>query len=426
MTSAGLNLPSLGFLVQDGGRIHETGSAPQDAAEAPELRPTPRATVRSPALGLGSSSPLMYTPRRSGSYKRVRRGAIAGALKRRESFEDVQDLGIRHSSKLHTVEQSASETLNSRMQAQRRRSVNCELDVSIHNAAEDDNLRLQAACDKMAEYLARLKSGSLILEVGSRCGEFTLMISKRFPELYVQPTEGTGETSPALFVLLQQRLGPESRSEPPRLASPRRSAVAVSRRHTTLSHAAQTAPQPSSRVLPPRFLDTTATAGWKQKLSSTQDIHCVFAVNVVQYLSQDSLHRFMQGCWYALKAGGILLMCGPFIDHGEASDDVVVYNGALKVFAQAHQEKAGREREYGWSCHETSLIERLGKKIGFEMLSVEEVPYTNWLLLVLKRMKYAIPQHLQGEMKNIVRAPRNAAARYSSGDGHGRSRGNVD
>jgi len=423
VTSAGLNLPSLGFLVQDGGRIHETGSVPQDAAEAPELRPTPRAAVRSPALVLGSSSPLMYAPRRSGSHKRVRRGGIAGALKRRESFEDVQDLGIRHSSKLHTVEQSASETLNSRMQAQRRRSVNCELDVSIHNAAEDDNLRLQAACDKMAKYLARLKSGSLVLEVGSRCGEFTLMISKRFPELYVQPTEGTGETSPALFVLLQQRLGPESRSEPPHLASPRRSAVAVPRRHM---NAAQTAPQPSSRVLPPRFLDTTATGGWKQKLSTTQDIHCVFAVNVVQYLSQASLHRFMQGCWNALKAGGVLLMCGPFIDHGEASDSVIVYDGALKVFAQAYQEKAaGREREYGWGCHETGLIERLGKKIGFEMISVEEVPDTNWLLLVLKRMKYAIPQHLQGELKNIVR-PRKAAARYSTGDGHVRSRGNVD
>lgn len=421
VTSAGLNLPSLGLLVQDGGRIHEAGSVPQDSATTPELRASPRPTIRASALG----SNLMYAPRRSTSSKRVRRGAIGGVLRRRKSVDDMQDLGIRHTTKLHTVEQSVNETLNLGLQAQRSRSVNGELDASIHIAAEDDNLRLQNACDAMAPYLARLKSGSLVLEVGSRVGELTLMVSKRFPELYVQPTEGTGETSPALFVLLQQRLGPEPKREPPRLASPQ-STVASPRRHTTLPHAAQTAPQPSSRMLPPRFLDTTATPSWKQKLSANQDIHCVFAVNVVQYLSHARLQRFMQGCWNALKAGGICLMCGPFIDHGEARDSVVVYDGALKVFARAHEEKAGdREKEYGWGCHDTGLIETLGKKIGFEILSVEEVPFTDWLLVVLKRLKYTIPPHLQGELTNIVR-PRKVATRYSSGDGPVKGRGIVD
>ena len=44
-------------------------------------------------------------------------------------------------------------------------------------------------------------------QVGSRAGDMTLMFAERFPDLYILPTEGTGEASPSLFMLLQERSG---------------------------------------------------------------------------------------------------------------------------------------------------------------------------------------------------------------------------
>jgi hypothetical protein len=35
----------------------------------------------------------------------------------------------------------------------------------------------------------------------------TLMFAERCPDLYILPTEGTGEASPSLFMLLQERSG---------------------------------------------------------------------------------------------------------------------------------------------------------------------------------------------------------------------------
>ena len=48
-------------------------------------------------------------------------------------------------------------------------------------------------------------------EVGSRAGDMTLMFAERFPDLYILPTEGTGEASPSLFMLLQDRVDGQSK-----------------------------------------------------------------------------------------------------------------------------------------------------------------------------------------------------------------------
>lgn len=390
LTSASLNLPSLGLLLQEGGRICEAGSVQQDAAVVPELRSTPRA--KATFVQLKDSGAGLPAPRN--------RRAFAMSNRRRKSKEDVQDLGIRHSTKLHTVEQSINEISRSGMQKRLSRAVNGDVDVRIQIAAEDDRARLEAACKAMAPYLARLKSGSLIMELGSRFGDLTLMISSRFPELYVQSTEGTGEACPAMFLLLQQRLGgpegPEGNlPDGFHYASSRRSLA--SGRPTT----GEKTPQPSGRVLAPRFIDGARPESWRQKLSN-QDIHCIFAVNTIHYLAPARLRELMQGCWGATRVGGLLMFCGPFIHQGEARESVIVYDGQIKEFAAEQNGKAGRERDLSWSCHDTMLIESLGKKIGFELISVDEVPFTDWLLVVLRRLKLAVPDYLQGKVGPTV------------------------
>ena len=97
---------------------------------------------------------------------------------------------------------------------------------------------------------------------GLPCGptpDLVLLFAERFQELYVLPTEGTGEASPSLFMLLQERLAKHKPRRPRRGEAPR------------------------SRILAPRHLDGASLRSWRNKLLG--EVSCFFCVNVMHYVS---------------------------------------------------------------------------------------------------------------------------------------------
>jgi len=392
--SAGLALPSLGLVVHDGGRVTEAGL--YNAGANGSSSGNGAATDRPPHSGRGSpSSPRSpksrprstsgerrsHSPGRSLQKWRTRGSRGHGSRVSRPGREVEQHLGIHHSGRLFSVQ--TDETFGLAEEEKRGRGELSEYDMQVHMAAEDMQNRLEAACQAMQPYLARLKSGQLIVEVGSRCGDVALMLSQKFQDLVILPTEGTGNTSPALFLLLQERLAANdvdidahnSRSKP-------RATLAAS----TFKRAST--PARLGRILPPRFLDGGNLQSWKQKLAS-QDVNCICTVNVLQYLSADSLAHFLQGSRDTLVHGGTLLIAGPFIDGGEASDNLLVYDGTLQNFANSPARRLEDTRgEMKWGCHDTKLILALAAQVGLEFVAQREIRGVGgmmWLLIVLRK-----------------------------------------
>ena len=115
--------------------------------------------------------------------------------------------------------------------------------------------------------------------MGSRAGDLVLLFAERFQELYILPTEGTGEASPSLFMLLQERLARQKLRRPKR-GEPLR-----------------------SRILAPRHLDGAVLRSWRNKIVG-QEVSCFFCVNVLHYVSPEGLEHFLQGCSENLVMGG--------------------------------------------------------------------------------------------------------------------------
>ncbi|CAE7353717.1 URH2 [Symbiodinium sp. KB8] len=275
---------------------------------------------------------------------------------------EIQHLGVPHSARLHPVLQVTG--------------VNEEDQIStcLKVAAEAECSRVKMAFQHMCPYFAALKPGSLVLEVGSRSGDVTVMFAERFPELlrwlldfghfgydvtpgtidvpeselYIQPTEGTGDTSPGLFMLLQVGT-PHNGEERPA---------------TTKEDQEASENVPRSRVLPPKFLDG-GKKGWRTKLG--QEIHCIFCVNVLHYVSPSGLENFMQGCSDHLPVGGMLLVSGPFFNNGEAAETLLVYDAALRAFAD------GPERMVGIFAARLTVLSQLFVKHKHKMASFENL-----------------------------------------------------
>eukprot|EP00440_Ansanella_granifera_P026397 gb/GFBE01028675.1/.p1 GENE.gb/GFBE01028675.1/~~gb/GFBE01028675.1/.p1 ORF type:complete len:400 (+),score=69.21 gb/GFBE01028675.1/:1-1200(+) len=386
LAAAGLQLPSLGLVLYDGGRVSEA-CAVQSASPAA----TGGSLAGSMSMsGRGISSPPPSPSRRSPGRKPTSRDRRDKEVKGRKSkrpggLHVQQTLGIPHSARLHSVEEDGDpfSVTSAFSQSQRHRASLGDEDpgeLKVRMAAEEDSQKLQAAFDRMVPFLATLKPGSLALEVGSRSGDVSLKVASRFPELYVQPTEGTGETSPAVFLLLQERLSALRRA-PEELGK----ALPKTRQSAEVCFA-------PSRLLQPRYLDGGCANSWKQRLA-TQSINCIFVVNVLHYLSPRRLEVFLQGCRDNLAPGGMLLICGPFINGGEAGDDLIVFHGVLKDFSN-DPERSSSGREMRWGVHDTNLLRSIGDKVGLELLEQQEVPGTGgsgWLLLVMHRPMKGFP-----------------------------------
>ncbi|CAE7483456.1 IUNH [Symbiodinium natans] len=352
--------PSLGFILDDGGRIAEA------AFRVGPSRPGLSASLQTGALQmlahLSRSLPAAKTARKTVVPVSSSRSTSKGKSNSKSRVGgEAQHLGIPHSSRLHPVLLEKGDAVSLQVQG-----VNEEDQIStcLKVAAEAECSRVKMAFQQMCPYFATLKAGSLVLEVGSRSGDVTLMFAERFPDLYIQPTEGTGEASPGLFMLLQERLSMVRKELPKKRLKRRGNASSEN--------------VPRSRVLPPRFLDGGQQKGWRSKISG-QDINCIFCVNVLHYVSPQGLENFMQGCSDHLPVGGTLLVCGPFFNNGEAAETLLVYDAALRAFGETS------DRKLQWGCHDVVHLKTMGAQVGLSFVAQAETDGVGghcWILLV--------------------------------------------
>mmetsp|Transcript_41686 Transcript_41686/g.74774 ORF Transcript_41686/g.74774 Transcript_41686/m.74774 type:complete len:384 (+) Transcript_41686:34-1185(+) len=355
-----LILPSLGFILDDGGRIAEVTCA--GVSSPVGIGGPANFAARGTLPSVKSSRKTIATVASSRSSSKTSKGAGA-----KKSGGDVQNLGVPHSARLHTVLVEGDSVSLQASGANEEEQINTCLKV----AAEAETMRMKHAFQHMCPYFAALKPGSLVLEVGSRSGDMTLMFAERFPDLYIQPTEGTGEASPGLFMLLQERLSMLKRDPQPRRRTKKRAMENV----------------PRSRVLPPRFLDGGQQKGWRTRITS-QDISCIFCVNVLHYVAPHGLQHFMQGCSDNLPVGGSLLICGPFFNNGEAVENLLVYDGALRSFVSTS------ERKLQWGCHDVAHLKALGAQAGLTFaaqVETEGVGGHSWILVVFSKERRVLP-----------------------------------
>ncbi|CAJ1395249.1 unnamed protein product [Effrenium voratum] len=335
----GLILPSLGFVLQEG-RISEVGCVPVPGAGGGNAFSRGGSTRKLKPKPPGGSKPGSKNPSKS----RPR---------------EVPHLGLPHSARLRSVERADA--------VRDEAPAEDQIDACLKLAAEGEAVRMKMAFQRMLPHFSALKPGSLVLEVGSRAGDMTLMFAERFPELYIQPTEGTGQSSPGLFMLLQERLALMKKELPKKRSRRQGQNESVAR----------------SRVLPPRHLDAGLLRSWKNKLTN-QEIGCIFCINVLHYVSGMGVENFLVGCSEHLPVGGHVLICGPFFNNGEAGDSLLVYDAALRAYA------ASAERKLQWGCHDVSQLVALGAKAGFSLVAHEEtdgVGGHSWILIVLRREK---------------------------------------
>lgn len=181
-------------------------------------------------------------------------------------------------------------------------------------ALEDNQAHMAAALALLAKHLARVPKGSVVLEVGSRCGDVTVDMARRFPALQVQPTESTGRAATGLFLMLQER---------------------VLEYNTELSKDAH---RDVPKILAPTRLDTAAASRWSVEFGR-QGVGSVFAINVCQFMSAEALAALIHGCKSILSRNGFVFLCGPMLPIGEAvpRDSDLLYNEALRKFMEEVQ-----------------------------------------------------------------------------------------
>ncbi|CAE7337091.1 unnamed protein product, partial [Symbiodinium microadriaticum] len=86
---------------------------------------------------------------------------------------------------------------------------------------------------------------------------------------------------------------------------------------------------------------------------------------MLHYVSPLGLENFMQGCSDHLFVGGMLLVSGPF-NNGEAAETLLVYDAALRAFAD------GRERKLKWGCHDVVRFKAMGAQVGLSFVAQSE------------------------------------------------------
>jgi len=262
------------------------------------------------------------------------------------SNEDVQDLGVLHKARLVKGGQANKE--------------GDDQSVTIISAAvEDYMLQEKAALDGMAPYIARLQPGALLVEVGSRCGEFAAMVAERFPEHQVQPTEGTGQTAPGLFLLLQERVVAHNRV----------------RQERSLDCT-------GGRLMAPRYVDAGCLDSWKTDLGRT-NVGCIFAANVLHYLPDETMKVLLLGCRQVLRPGGFVLLSGPFFNEGEVTESNLKSHGALQDFAEHSTEDFVRE-PLRLGLHDLQRLREHAEATGLEFVEQRNVGL-DWHLLVLRQ-----------------------------------------
>lgn len=238
-------------------------------------------------------------------------------------------------------------------------------------ALEDNQAHMAAALALLAKHLARVPKGSVVLEVGSRCGDVTVDMARRFPALQVQPTESTGRAATGLFLMLQER---------------------VLEYNTELSKDAH---RDVPKILAPTRLDTAAASRWSVEFGR-QGVGSVFAINVCQFMSAEALAALIHGCKSILSRNGFVFLCGPMLPIGEAvpRDSDLLYNEALRKFMEEVQireaendvklrQQQEHQQPQTWGAPSLRRLRADAEAAGFDIAYVKAVEQS-WTAVLLR------------------------------------------
>jgi hypothetical protein len=231
-------------------------------------------------------------------------------------------------------------------------------------AARTERLQFHKALEAILQEVKKLPKGSAVLEVSSRCGDASIAVHDRFPQIWVQPTEGTGQTAHGLFVLLEEHILSIRQVEREKLN------------------------EDQCRLLRPRHLDAADIQSWPEGLGHV-DLHCVFTIDSVHFMSQDNVIRFLQGCQKAMHRGGLIILGGPFIDNGEASDRNLLHDQALRDFNNPDGLTYATSRGPQWRLHDVQWVLMEAKRLGIEHVTTKEIGLHDehdWKMIVMRTL----------------------------------------
>lgn len=230
-------------------------------------------------------------------------------------------------------------------------------------AARTERLQFHKALEAIFHEVKKLPKGSAVLEVSSRCGDAAIAIHERFPHIWVQPTEGTGQTAHGLFVLLEEHI------------------LSIRQAESEKHHEDQ------CRLLRPRHLDAADITSWPEGLGHV-DLHCVFAIDSVHFMSQANVIEFLQGCQKAMHRGGLIILSGPFIDNGEGTDRNLLHDQALREFNSDGLTYA-TSRQPQWRLHDVQWVLTEAKGLGIEHVTTKEIGLQDahdWKMVVMRTL----------------------------------------
>lgn len=260
---------------------------------------------------------------------------------------------------------------------------------SLPKAIDDFEDQNHAALNAMSEYLSKLPKGSPVIEIGSRNGDLAVAMAKRFPELYIQPTEGTGQTSQTLFSVLEERIrletikkgGKEQNrptvhgSRPSMSASPRRvGASGKNQSHDTI------------RLMQPRPFDASQESSFTTSVGHT-GLGALVTLNALQYLTSETVVDLLAGAKKALRRGGYVLFAGQFFEGGEVSYKSMLYHSALQQFEKKLSEK-NRNYEPVWGLHDANWMRQQGEQLGLDFVALKRIGVNDaddCLMLVMRK-----------------------------------------
>lgn len=261
---------------------------------------------------------------------------------------------------------------------------------------EDQNKK---ALKAMSEYLGKLPKGTPVIEIASRSGDFAVALANKFPDLYIQPTEGLGQTSQALYAVLEERVRLETTGKfPGATKAGHRIAVSSDTPVQTAGSRNRIASKTveMGRLLQPRQFDATLESSYSTSLA--RPLGAVVALHALQYVSRKTVYDIMAGSKRALRNGGYLLLCGAFFEGGEVSYKSMLYHASLQHFEKQLMEK-DRQRRPEWGLKDANWIRETGAELGLDFVALKRIGINDpddCLLLVMRK-------HLQNDRENVKR-----------------------
>eukprot|EP00933_Yihiella_yeosuensis_P080148 TRINITY_DN9355_c0_g1_i2.p1 TRINITY_DN9355_c0_g1~~TRINITY_DN9355_c0_g1_i2.p1 ORF type:complete len:385 (+),score=72.99 TRINITY_DN9355_c0_g1_i2:78-1232(+) len=354
-----LNLSSVGLMLHDGFKVSEV--QPDGTFSGKGLRSREERTPNKEPEGLRSA----LTPRRPG-HRGKNSDNRTTSNNAAEDYISLQ--GVPHTSTLVRVvkefsfypEDAADDSGN--LPLPQAAVAGGVADVNLVDLAEEYAIHMESTTKALLQHLKRLPAGSKILEVGSRLGKITIQLSKELPDLWIQPTEGTGRTTPGLLLLLQENLD-LYQQERMKQAEPLRRGSSVG-----------AAANPRRMSGPVGVAKKTLKNSWSQQVG-LKDFACIFAVDVLHFIGLRGVEAFLKGAERSLQPGGIVLLCGRFIGGKQAGESNLVYDSALQNFAKSEDHKsvdvAGRDLR--WGLLDIQDVLRLATKAGLEFVKQEDI-----------------------------------------------------